>query len=135
MRPVALTGTVIALCALDLAHKAGGEAAYVHPRSGGYVAFVLVFASAWVAAILATGSLSIAVAGGVLAGGAAGNLVSLALWPGVPNPIVLDAVAFNLADLFVLAGFVLTATAALVFAVRNRDRLGAPALASSRRTR
>lgn len=126
MRLVALAGTAIALGALDLAHKAGSEAASVHPRSGGYVAFVLVFASAWVVAILTTGSLSMAVGGGVLAGGAAGNLLSLVLWPGVPNPIVRSAVAFNLADVFVVAGFALTAVATLRFAARNRGRLREP---------
>jgi lipoprotein signal peptidase len=62
----------------------------------------------------------------VLAGGALGNLASLAFWPGVPNPIELDPIAFNLADVFVLSGFLLTTAATLVFAVRNRERLGEP---------
>ena len=112
-----------AFAGLDLAHKASVEATYVHPRSAAYVAVVLGLAAVWSAAILATRSALIALAGGVVAGGALGNLGSLALWPGVPNPIQLEPVAFNLADAFVLFGFATTAAATLVFAVRNRERL------------
>jgi lipoprotein signal peptidase len=126
-RPVtafALTAAVAAT--VDLSHKAASDATFFNRASTGYVVYVLAFALAWVAAILATRSLSIAAAGGVLAGGVAGNLLSLALWPGVPDPIELEEVAFNLADVFVLAGFFLTAVATLAFAVRNRDRLREP---------
>jgi hypothetical protein len=60
------------------------------------------------------------------ASSALGNLTSLAFWPGVPNPIELDSIAFNLADAFVLLGFATTAAATLTFAVRNRERLREP---------
>jgi lipoprotein signal peptidase len=123
---LALVGAAALTAALDLGHKAGSDAAFFHTRSPGYVVFALALVAAWVAAILASGSVSMALGGGVLAGGALGNLLSLALWPGVPNPIVLEPVAFNLADVFVLSGFVLTAVAALVFASRNRERLREP---------
>lgn len=123
---LALVATAAAAAVVDLAHKAGTDATSFHPRSAVYVSFVLVLAAAWAAAILATRSLLLALAGGVLAGGAAGNLLSLALWPGVPNPIELEPVAFNLADVFVLSGFVLTACATLAFAIRNRERLREP---------
>ena len=121
-----LTAVALALAFVDLTHKAVSDASYFHSRGIGYVVVVLVFAAVWTAAILATRSLSIAVGGGVLAGGALGNLTSLALWPGVPNPIVLEPIAFNLADLFVLSGFVLTSCATLLFARRNREGLGQP---------
>jgi lipoprotein signal peptidase len=121
-----LATTAILLSLVDLAHKASAEGAYLHSRSTSYVAVVLALTTVWAVAILATRSLSIAVGGGVLAGGALGNLASLALWPGVPNPVELGPIAFNLADVFVLAGFVLTAGAALIFATRNRDRLYDP---------
>lgn len=123
---LALAGAAAVAAAVDLAHKASVDAAFFHARSPGYVVLALALVTAWVAAILASGSLSMALGGGVLAGGALGNLLSLALWPGVPNPIVLEPVAFNLADVFVLTGFVLTALAALVFASRNRERLAEP---------
>jgi len=123
---LAFAGTALALAAFDLAHKATSEATYFHARSPAYVVVVLVLAAVWIGAILATRSLSLAVAGGVLAGGALGNLASLAVWPGVPNPIELEPIAFNLADVFVLAGFALTAATTLVFAARNRERLREP---------
>jgi lipoprotein signal peptidase len=123
---LALGGVATPVAALDLAHKAGTGAEYFHARSSAYVVVVLGLAAIWAWAILATGSLSMALGGGVLAGGALGNLASLALWPGVPNPIELNRIAFNLADVFVLAGFLLTAVATLVFALRNRERLGEP---------
>jgi lipoprotein signal peptidase len=129
------SATAIFGAAVDLGHKASVDAAFFHSRSLVYVVLVLGLAVVWAAAILATRSLSMAVGGGVLAGGALGNLASLALWPGVPNPIELEPIAFNLADLFVLGGFLLTSAAALVFAARNRDRLYEPVGLSSRRAR
>jgi lipoprotein signal peptidase len=123
---LALSGTMAVVAAIDLAHKAGTQADYFHARSAVYVVVVLGLAAVWAGAILATGSLSMALGGGVLAGGALGNLLSLALWPGVPNPIELEPIAFNLADVFVLSGFLFTVAAALVFALRNRERLGEP---------
>ena len=123
---LALAGTTAVVGAIDLVHKATTQADYFHARSAVYVVVVLGLAAVWAGAILATGSLSMALGGGVVAGGALGNLVSLALWPGVPNPIELEPIAFNLADVFVLFGFLLTAAAVLVFALRNRERLGEP---------
>jgi lipoprotein signal peptidase len=123
---LALAGTTAVVAAIDVVHKATAQADYFHDRSSAYVVIVVALAAAWAGAILATGSLSMALCGGVLAGGAVGNLVSLALWPGVPNPIELDTIVFNLADVFVLSGFLFTVAAALVFALRNRERLGEP---------
>jgi lipoprotein signal peptidase len=111
--------------ATDLAHKASaissGLSTAAHPRSALYVAATL-----WAGAIVLTRSTSIALAGGILAGGAAGNLFSLALWPsvdGVPNPLLAGDVAFNVADLAVAVGMVLLPAAVVVFALRNRERL------------
>jgi lipoprotein signal peptidase len=135
VRPTALVffATALVAASADLAHKANADADQLHARSAVYVVVVLALSAAWTVAILATRSASLAVGGGVLAGGALGNLASLALWPGIPNPIELDGVALNLADLFVLAGFLLTAAAAVVLAARNRERLGEPVRLSSRR--
>ncbi len=120
---MAFAATATAFAALDLVHKATVETTYAHTRSAAYVAVVLGLVAVWSAAILATRSPLIALAGGVVAGGALGNLASLALWTGIPNPIQFEPVAFNLADAFVLLGFATTAAATLVFAVRNRQRL------------
>jgi lipoprotein signal peptidase len=123
---LALVGVAGFLAAVDLVHKAEAHAEYFHSRSPTYAAAVVVLAAVWAATILATRSLSLALTGGVLAGGALGNLASLALWPGVPNPIVVEPIAFNLADTFVVSGFLLTTAATLAFALRNRDRLREP---------
>jgi lipoprotein signal peptidase len=126
VRPgLALAGTATVLAALDLAHKAGGGAAYFHARSLSYVFVVVVLSTAWAAAILATRSVPMAVGGGAVLGGAAGNVASLAFWPGVPNPIEVGAIAFNLADVFVLAGFLLVAAVTIAL-VGDRERLSQP---------
>jgi lipoprotein signal peptidase len=130
-----LFATAILVAAVDLAHKASVDAFYFHTRSPAYVVLVLGLAAVWAGAILTTRSPAMSLGGGVLLGGALGNVASLALWPGVPNPIELGPIAFNVADLFVLAGFLLTSAAALAFAARNRERLYEPVVLSSRRAR
>jgi hypothetical protein len=122
----ALAGTAALLAVLDLAHKAGARAEYFHARSLGYVLVVLVLSTAWTAAILATRSVVMAVGGGAVLGGAGGNLLSLALWPGVPNPIEVGAIAFNLADVFVLAGFFAVVLATIALLCGDRERLSRP---------
>ena len=114
---VALAATAALLAAVDLAHKASADGALLHPRSGGYVALVLALSASWAAAITLSRSLALATAGGIVLGGAVGNVASLAFWPGVPNPIEVGWLAFNLADSFVLGGFVLVGAAALWLAV------------------
>ena len=116
----------MAFAAADLTHKAAGGATHVHPRSAAYVAVVLGLSLVWAGAIVMTRSVAMAVGGGVLAGGALGNLVSLAFWPGVPNPIATASFAFNLADVFVFVGFVAASALALRLARIERDRLNQP---------
>jgi lipoprotein signal peptidase len=123
---IVLAGTAGVLAAVDLLHKAATDTVMVHERSALYVAGVTVASLIWMGAIVLTRSTSIAFGGGVLAGGAVGNLLSLAFWPGVPNPIVTGTIEFNLADLFLLAGFVLVGVATVRFGLQNRDRLREP---------
>jgi lipoprotein signal peptidase len=120
---IALGATATLLAAVDLAHKASVGAENFHDRSHGYVALVLSLAALWTAAIVAARSVPLALGGGIVAGGALGNLLSLALWPGVPNPIVVELIAFNLADVFVLVGFVFVAAVVLILAATKPDRL------------
>lgn len=120
---IALGATAIVFAAVDLAHKTSVGAANLHDRSPGYVALVVGLATAWTAAIVAARSLPLALGGGIVAGGALGNLLSLVIWPGVPNPIVVEPIAFNLADVFVLVGFILVAVAVLMLAASRPDRL------------
>jgi lipoprotein signal peptidase len=126
VRALALGATAFVLAAVDLAHKASAGAGNVHPRSALYVVGVIVLCAAWVGAILAARSLALAVAGGIVAGGALANLISLAFWPGVPNPIVTEAITFNLADVFVLAGFLSVAAVTLGLVASDPKRLREP---------
>jgi lipoprotein signal peptidase len=123
---VALLGTAGVAAAIDLAHKAGSVATPLHTRSALYVVGVISACVAWSGLVVLSRSIAVAAAGGLVLGGAAGNVLSLAFWPGVPNPIVVEPVAFNLADAFVLAGFVLVCAAATAVAAANRDRLHEP---------
>ncbi len=123
---LALTATAVALAAVDLAHKGVAGAAHFHARSAAYVAVVLVLAVLWAGAIVLTRSTALAVGGGIVAGGVLGNVGSLALWPGVPNPLELGSLAFNLADAFVLGGFVLVACTTLWIVRTDPARLDSP---------
>jgi lipoprotein signal peptidase len=129
-----LLGAATLVATLDLTHTAlavseRGGAALAHDRSATYVAGLAALSLAWAGAIALTRSASISLAGGLVLGGAVGNLVSIALWPslpGVPDPIVAGEIAFNLADVSAVLGLVLLVPAILVFAVRNRERLFEP---------
>jgi lipoprotein signal peptidase len=132
--PTVLAVTAAVVAGVDLVHKAfeladPGGAVVLHPRSALYALGVGAVSALWAAAILLTRSPSIALAGGVFLGGAAGNVASLALWPsvdGVPNPLLAGNVAFNVADVAVTLGLVLVLAATARFAVRNRGRLHEP---------
>jgi lipoprotein signal peptidase len=72
-------------------------------------------------------SLPASVAAGIAAGGAIGNLASALVWSaGIPDPLVLHQVAFNLADVFVVAGDALLLSSAAIYTLRNRERLRLP---------
>jgi lipoprotein signal peptidase len=128
-----LIGTTAVVAAVDLVHKAHALAhdglVIGHERSPAYMAGVIVLLAVWAAAILFSGSRSIALGGGVLIGGAIGNVASLVLWPsfpGVPDPLVAGGVAFSIGDVAVGSGLALVVVATFVFAARNRTRLREP---------
>ena len=119
---------------VDLAQKGlaiseQGRAVFTHERSPLYVIGLVAAALLWAGAVSLAGSTSIALAGGLVVGGAAGNVASIALWPslpGVPDPIVAGGYAFNVADVATALGLVLLLPATLVFAGRNLGRLREP---------
>jgi|SRR5215218_1835102 hypothetical protein len=129
-----LLGAATIVAALDLVHKQRaiseqGGAIFLHDRPTGFVVAGAALSFGWAGAVALTRSSSIALPGGVVLGGAAGNLLSFALWPslpGVPDPIVAGGLAFSLGDVAVLGGLVLLLPGAFVFAVRNRARLFEP---------
>jgi lipoprotein signal peptidase len=97
-----------------------------HHRSHGWA--ILSIAVLIGAALLAlVPSRLVAVAAGVMSGGALGNLVSARLdGNSVPNPFVIDrygyGLAFNLADVFFMLGNLLLMSALIVFTVRHREQ-------------
>ena len=123
---VLLTGGATLVAAVDLAHKAAAGPVFVHERSTLYALGIGVVCVAWAAGVVLLRSASIALAAGPLVGGAAGNGLSLAIWPGVPNPILVGSVAFNVADLAVALGLALLLVTTVSFGVRNRARLAEP---------
>jgi lipoprotein signal peptidase len=96
---------------------------FVHERSALWALSLAAFPLLEAAAIVATRSRLLALTGGVLVGGCAGNLVSAAIWGGVPDPIALGAVYASFGDVLIVAGLLLLVPATLVFAARNRTRL------------
>jgi lipoprotein signal peptidase len=123
-RRVVLLALVAApLVVADLAQKAS-EPVYGHPRSLGYVGLALVLCAAIFAFVPRVPSRLLAVAGGIAAAGAVGNLVSALAWRnGVPNPIVDGNIAFNLADVWTLAGALALIAGAAVHALRHPGAL------------
>ena len=101
-----------------------------HHRSYGWVALSIAVLAGAVLLTLVP-SRAVAVAAGVMSAGAIGNLISARLDGNrVPNPLVIGnferGFAFNLADVFFLAGNLLLMAALVVMVVRRRDRLAPP---------
>jgi hypothetical protein len=124
---VVLLGVPLAGLDLYVKYELPTAPLYLHRRSGEWMILSAVLLI--VALLLARlPSRLLAASAGLLAAGVLGNLVSAGLHHGlVPNPFVIDhrdfELAFNLADLFVLAGIVLSTVAALRLTVRYRHVL------------
>ena len=114
-----------ALAAVDLAVKAAfaTKGWDFHQRSHAWsVLAVSLLVVLLVLAVLP--SRLVASAAGVVAGGVLGNVVSAHQHGGrVPNPIVIGAVALNLADVFVLVGVPVLMFALARVSIRNRERI------------
>lgn len=131
---VVLLGAATVVAAVDLVQKqlAISErdgVVFVHDRPMRFVVAGAALSLAWAGAVASTRSSTIAFAGGIVLGGAAGNLVSFALWPslrGVPDTLVAGGLAFSVGDVAVAVGLALMLPAVLLFAARNRGRLLKP---------
>jgi lipoprotein signal peptidase len=126
-RPRLLIAVALLLTAVDLGQKASAPV-YGHPRGAGYVVIAAALTVFLVVFVPRVPSRSLAVAGGVAAAGAFGNLVSALAWRGggVPNPIVVGEVAFNVADLCAVGGAVALVIGCALFALRNSALLRQP---------
>lgn len=121
-----LIAVALLLTAVDLGQKASAPV-YGHPRGPGYVAIaaVLTVFLAWF--VPRVPSRALAVAGGVAAAGAFGNLVSALAWRGgVPNPIVVGEFAFNVADLCAVGGAIALVVGSVLFGLRHPALLRQP---------
>ena len=117
--------TALGFAAADLVVSAtvAADPSFAHHRSHAWVVFsvgLLVFALL----LARPPSRVLALGAGVFAGGVLGNLISAAPHGRVvANPFVVSEVAFNLADVFVLAGIVLTIVGTMRLALRYRHLL------------
>jgi len=131
-RLLLFVASAVVLVAVDQVVKASVSTPQwaFHHRSYGWVALSI---AVLVGALLLTlvPSRAVAVAAGIMSAGAIGNLISARLYGNrVPNPLVIGnyerGFAFNLADVFFLAGNLLLMAALVVMVVRRRDRLAPP---------
>jgi uncharacterized membrane protein YjfL (UPF0719 family) len=116
-------GSAVVLAGADLIVKAALPAGLEHHRSPAWAAASLILL---LVAFLVTRlpSRLLALAAGVFAGGLLGNLASAATHDRVvPNPFVVGGLAFNLADVLLLAGIVLGIAATMRLAIRFRHLL------------
>lgn len=121
-----LLTVALALTAVDLAQKAR-EPVYGHPRGPAYVAAAAALAVLVIAFVPRVPSRALSLAGGVAAAGALGNLVSAVAWRGgVPNPIVLGGLAFNVADVCAVVGAASLVLGAALFALTHPALLRQP---------
>ena len=118
-------GSALGLAAVDLAVKAAlpTKGWDFHQRSHAWS--VLTIGLLVLVLLLAVlPSRLVASAAGVVAGGVLGNVVSAHRHGGrVPDPLVVGAFAFNLADVFVLVGVPLLVFALARVSIRHRDRI------------
>jgi lipoprotein signal peptidase len=112
-------------------HKTFATAEFHHARTP-YVTIVMAaLIAALVLLVPRLPSNVAAVGAGVACGGALGNLVSLLAWAqGVPDPFVVvgatHGLAFNLADLFAVAGDSLLLSAVVLIGLQRRAALRQP---------
>src|SRR5439155_20327424 len=129
LRRTLLVCIAVSFAAIDLVHKSFAAADFHHARTP----FVAVVMGTGIAALVVlvprVPSNAAACGAGIACGGALGNLVSLFAWSqGVPDPLVvagsMHGVAFNLADLFAIAGDALLLSAVILHGLRHRASWG-----------
>src|SRR6266516_863399 len=126
-RRTAAAAAAVVVLAATVVHDAIVPSRLSHPRPLVLLVGAGVLAVALLTLAPRVRSLAITLGAGVAAGGALAMLVSgLAFSDGVPNPIVRDGIAFNLADVAIAVGDALLVSGALVHAWTNRAGLREP---------
>ena len=128
LRRTLLVCTAVSFAAIDLVHKSFAAADFHHARAPFVAVVIGTVIAALVVLVPRVPSNAAACGAGIACGGALGNLVSLFAWSqGVPDPLVvagsMHGVAFNLADLFAIAGDALLLSAITLYGIRHRARL------------
>jgi lipoprotein signal peptidase len=128
LRRTLLVCIAISFAAIDLVHKSFVPAEFHHARTPFIALVIAAVIAALIVLVPRVPSNAAACGAGIACGGALGNLVSLLAWAqGVPDPLVVSgtpySVAFNLADLFAIAGDALLLSAVVLHGIRNRARL------------
>jgi lipoprotein signal peptidase len=128
LRRMLLLLTAVSFAAIDLAHKSFTRTEFHHVRTPFVAVVIAAVIVALVVLVPRVQSNAAAVGAGIACGGALGNLVSLFAWrQGVPDPLVvagrMQGLAFNLADVFALAGDALLLSAIFVHGMRHRASL------------
>jgi hypothetical protein len=115
----------VTVAVLDLTIKklVATQASDVHQRSPGWSLLMLVLLVVVLALVVLPSRLA-AFAAGIVAGGIVGNVAwAVRHREVVANPIVVGGFAFNVADLFVLAGAPLLVVALARVAIKNREHI------------
>ena len=128
LRRTLLVCTAVSFAAVDLVHKSLAHSDFHHARTPLVALSMAAVIAALCILVPRVQSNTAALGAGVACGGALGNLISLLVWSqGVPDPLVvadkMHGLAFNLADLFTVAGDVLLLSAVVLYGLRHRARL------------
>jgi lipoprotein signal peptidase len=124
-RSTAVTVALVVLAAVII-HDALAPTPFHHHRSLATLVVAGMLATALLALAPRIRSSGVVLGAGIAAGGALATLVSGLAWGGVPDPLVHNGIAFNLADVAIAFGDALLLVAALLYAWTNRARLREP---------
>jgi hypothetical protein len=118
----------VAACDLIVKLIEPTETGFYHKRTFSELTLILAISAVVVYVVPLTRSRLTNVGAGMMVGGAFGNALSIVVFPlGVPNPITIAqdgwTVAFNPADLSVVAGFLLTTIGVLGLVIGRRHEL------------
>jgi lipoprotein signal peptidase len=128
-RRQALVLLAVVFATIDLTHKLVVHAQYHHVRSPYVTVAMVAVIVGLVSFVPRVPSRTTLVGAAVAVGGALGNLLSLFIWGGhgVPDPLVVqgasNGIAFNLADVFAVAGDVVMIAAVALYGLRHRAML------------
>jgi lipoprotein signal peptidase len=128
LRRTLLVCTAVSFATIDLVYKSFASAEFHHARTQFVALIMAAVITALVLVVPRVPSNTAAIGAGIACGGALGNLISIFAWSqGVPDPLVvagtLHGLAFNLADVFAIAGDALLLSAVVLHGMRHRARL------------